>query len=857
MTATPQDPRLLARAIAPLCRRLRDVLLASLARAPRPAWPSPDAPDPQLADAVAQTLTLGLLAARAHGVALNAGLAHAARALTSSQPARDATPSTIAATLQLAADVAAHQPALQAALADLARHLDDVDAAAISRADPDAWLYFHEHFLDAHDPSLRRRTGTYYTPRPVVDAMVRLVDETLRARFPGSSGLADPAVTIVDPAAGTGTFLLAALRRISARDRDAAPRLVGLEIQPAPLALAELRLLAERSALALSRASLELRRTDTLAALPDLAGPGRILVVLGNPPYREKARGLGGLIESSGPLADWVPPPDWRVGPHLKHLHNLSIYFWRWATRAVFDAPSPADHGLVCFITVSGLIIGPGFQRMREYLRRMADELLVIHCSPEGHRPEVGTRVFPDVQHEVCIVLASRSPRTSPDTPARVLYRSLPAGARAAKFAALAAISRDDPDWQTCPTDWRAPLRPYTRGAWSSYPSLEQFFNYHGSGVMPGRTWVIAPDPASLQRRWHTLVHAADADKDRLFHNHLRGGLPGDKHARKVVHDGLPGFQGNPTPVADDRAPCPDPIPYAFRSFDRQFIIPDNRLINQPNPTLWSAHSHHQIYLTTIHRTSPESGPAITFTSSIPDMDHYNGRGGRVFPLWSDREATRPNIPAELLALLSRRYENSVAPEDLLAYLAAVAAHPAFTARFRDDLAQPGLRVPLTADPTLFKIAAALGRTILDLHCFTAPPATLVAHEIPDHVDTIAHDPTTRRLHLGTGHIDGVTPEVFNYQVSGKRVVRQFFNYRRHTRERPLIGTRRPPSPLSAIAQGRWLPAYTAELLALLKILDQLVALEPRQRDLLGRICDGPLLAADDLPSPPAAIAAR
>jgi hypothetical protein len=382
-------------------------------------------------------------------------------------------------------------------------------------------------------------------------------------------------------------------------------------------------------------------------------------------------------------------------------------------------------------------------------------------------------------------------------------------------------------------------------------------FDYHGSGVMPGRTWPIAPDPESLRRRWHALVHAPADAKARLFHNHLRNDLPGDKHLIKVVREGLPGFPANPVPVADDRAPCLDPVPYALRSFDRQFIIPDNRLINQPNPGLWSAHSPRQIYLTTVTRTAPESGPAITFTALVPDMDHYNGRGGRVFPLWADRDATRPNLPPALLEALSRRLRVAVAPEDVFAYLAAIAAHPAYGERFRRDLVQPGLHIPLTADPELFARAVALGRAVLHLHTFGArlpghappPRADPVAVAVPALVDSISHDPEARRLHLGAGHIDDVSAEVWHYQVSGKRVLRQFFNYRRRTRERPLIGTRRPPSPLAAIAPERWLPAYTAELLAVIRVLDALVALEPQQRDVLLAVCDGPQIAARELPA--------
>ena len=62
-------------------------------------------------------------------------------------------------------------------------------------------------------------------------------------------------------------------------------------------------------------------------------------MVIGNPPYKEKAKGKGGWIEEAkfgprtvGLLNDWIPPADWGVGAHAKHLRNLYVYFWRWAT---------------------------------------------------------------------------------------------------------------------------------------------------------------------------------------------------------------------------------------------------------------------------------------------------------------------------------------------------------------------------------------------------------------------------------------------------------------------------------------------------------------------------------------------
>ena len=102
----------------------------------------------------------------------------------------------------------------------------------------------------------------------------------------------------------------------------------------------------------------------------------------------------------------------------------------------------------------------------------------------------------------------------------------------------------------------------------------------------------------------------------------------------------------------------------------------------------------------------------------IPDLHHYNGRGGRVFPLWADREYRTPNLKAGLLRAVAAALGVAVGAPDLMAYFAAVAAHPAYTARFRSDLVQPGLRFPVTADAALFGEAVELGREVIWLHCF-------------------------------------------------------------------------------------------------------------------------------------------
>ena len=920
----PKSAKQLAQVSARLCRLLRDEVVEQLAlqseglTALKHDWGKqlfPDADDRQFADGYAQAVTFGLLVARAMDIPLKDGIHHAAYELRKSN-------SLIGTALGLLTDDDANQKALRTSLGTLRRVLNEVNWSTVSKDKPEAWLYFYEDFLEVYDNRLRKLTGSYYTPPEVVSAMVRLVDDVLKGDlFSRSAGLASTDVTLADPAVGTGTFLLGVMRRIAETVADdqgegavkgaiqaAMNRLIGFELQFGPFAVAQLRLIAEMQSLIKANdpspanmPDLKLFITNTLGnpfvedeALLQAGAVAKsrrdanaikksqkITVVLGNPPYKEKAKGKGGWIEqgSGGKLAApmdwWTPPRNWGVGAHSKHLKNLYVYFWRWATWKVFasgyeDAtglPAPDQEGIVCYITVAGFLGGDGFQAMRDDLRRSCSDIWVIDCSPDGHQPEVATRIFQGVQQPVCIVLAAKPLGKDRDRPAQVRFRALPKGRREDKFKALETLSLDGPEWQDARSGWRAPFFPAAKGAWATFPALKDFFVYDGSGVMPGRTWIIAPDAQSLNARWSKLIAEKDpAKKETLFHPHEGG----DKTVDKIAQKGLTGHEHRSIPVGKDPGGAVKPARYAFRSFDRQWILPDSRLINRPNPALWDDYSPKQVFLTAPDDRSPTNGPAFTAASLVPDLHNYNGRGGRAFPLWADAAARTPNVQPKLLTLLADSH-GAASPEDVMAYLAAVMAHPAYTARFQPDLVQPGLRVPLTADPALFADAVALGREVIWLHTygerFTDPeagrpkgpprmasgarPTVPADGAIPgapeDLPETMTYDPSKRRLHVGKGFIDNVAPEVWSYEVSGKQVVWHWFSYRKRDRTRPQIGDKRPPSPLDAMKPDHWLAEYTTDLIDLLNVLGRLVLLEPRQADLMDRILAAPKISVDQV----------
>ena len=857
----------------------------------------PEATDAEFADAYAQTITFGLIAARAAGAGLNVGDSVAERVAQATR-ALDADVGLIPTALTVLCSESAigHiEPAVESLLSLLAA----TDPALLN--DAGDWLYFYEDFLAQYDPELRKESGSYYTPAELVKFMVRLTDEVLVTRLGQPSGFADEAVTVIDPAVGTGTFLLHVIDRIAStveqRDgigavpgalRNAAARLIGFELQTGPYSVAQFRTGARFRRHGVGSAPRVLL-ADTLAnpyaeeehlgsiyepisrerrAANELKKSAPVMVAIGNPPYRERAKGLGGWVEHGKPdtkepsiLDDWKPPADWDVGAHVFNMSNLLVYFWRWATWKVLEnsgndgGESP---GVVCFVTTAAWLSGNGFQGIRSWLRHWCSEIWVVSLSPEGHQPDVPTRMFEQVQHEIAVVCAVRSLNTD-ESAATVRFREIAPGNRAAKFAELAAIGITDDSpraWTECPNEWRASFKPAGQHIWRTCPSLHDLLPWSSPGVLANRGWPTAQDSDTLERRWNELVAETDEERKKSLFKETR-----DRKILRSFKTNLPGCpQDAETPISRETRPCPAPIRLAWRSFDRQWIIPDKRVLDVPRPSLWEVRGDRQIHLTCIEDDHPDNGPAVTFTHLMPGLHHYHGRGGRAFPLWRDSTTTAPNVTPGLLGHLGALFDTNATPEDLLAYVAAVCAHPAYTAWFNDVSPHtPGLRIPVTADVDYWSMAVGVGRRVIWAQTFGEryvdssdgrPAGQIRVDNRPlSRSETgegtlnraLTYDAERQELRIGNGVFANVSPEVHGYEVSGRNVIKSWFNYRKASK-----GTQNPDS-LESIAPAGWRPEWDIELLDILNALTALVALEPEQAGLLEEIIDGPQITVDDL----------
>ncbi|MFI8950090.1 type ISP restriction/modification enzyme [Streptomyces sp. NPDC053750] len=906
----PQEVRrvsVLVQHIAPLCRLLREAVREQLraesgmdADDPtverpftglRSDWRRllfPTADDATFADGYAQTVTFALLLARTEDIRV-AGTSfheigrrlHAGHAL-------------MGKALQLLTDNVNER--FEVTLALLARTVERVDWETIRQGNRDAYLHLYESFLSVYDDDLRRRSGSYYTPHQVVEEMVRLTEDVLRTRLGKARGYGDDGVHIVDPAMGTGTYLhtitervarQAAARSGEAMARDAigrlAGRLYGFELQMGPFAVAELRAadLLKKHGAELPPGGLNLHVTDTLddpyvqeeqlastyAALSDSRARANhvkanvpVTVVISNPPYDDKAENRGGWIEKRvkgqgrPPLDDFRHPGNGRYEHALK---NLYVYFWRWATWKVFDVHADDRHGVVCFITPSAFATGPAGRGMRDYLRRTCDEGWVINLSPEGQRSDVATRVFPHVAQPLSICLFVRHADHDATRPARIHYRALH-GKRAEKFAQLRAVGLDDDGWRDAHTEGIRPFTPAALSDWEEYPALDALFPWGSLGFTTNRSWVSSPHPSVLQHRWARLCGEEDQEAKALLFKET-----GDRRLDARVTC-LPGFPHPDRTIGGEAGTRPPLLRVALRSFDRQWLIADNRVLDRPRPDLWESLQPGQVFLNQQSSHEIDSGPALVATALLPDTHHFNGRGGRVHPvLHPDGSA---NVPTGLLRYLSAVLGlDGVTVHDLAAYAVAVAGHSAFTEHFTEELLTPGVRLPLTRDPELWSEAVRLGRAFLGAATYgergDPPEAPASAQEgvgfppgDPRQVryttpigsavpDTLTYDEESSTLHVGLGAFTGVPPEVWNYEVGGMRIVKKWFGYRKAS------PTSRRTSPLDDLHVTTWPSEWSTELIDLLSVLRRLVDLAPAQQVLTTKIVNSPVVTIADLTS--------
>jgi len=294
-------------------------------------------------------------------------------------------------------------------------------------------------------------------------------------------------------------------------------------------------------------------------------------------------------------------------------------------------------------------------------------------------------------------------------------------------------------------------------------------------------------------------------------------------------------------------------------------------------PVLWNVRSPSQVFLSTLINHPLGPGPALAAAAFPPDLHHFRGSYGakEVLPLYRDSAATESNVLIGIMELLAVAYGHDVTTADVVAYLYGILAQPEYTGRFGQELANREIRVPLTKNADLFEAVASIGRRLLWLHTYGERfhttggdhPLPLAEGEqarrygqvprgqarcvraVPDdpeqYPEDFQYNTETRTLHVGDGAFAPVEADVYEFEVSGLKVVQSWLGYRM---KRPHG---RRSSPLDDIGPERWTAEFTTQLLELLWVLEATVEIYPEQAELLSEVIAGDLFTADELPEVP------
>ncbi len=398
----------------------------------------------QFADVYAQTITYGLFTARLHDKTL---------ADFSREEARGLIPRSNPFVRQLfdyvcGANLDDRVVWIVDALCEVYRAADvgsilQSFGKATGRNDP--IVHFYEDFLGAYDSKLRKARGVWYTPEPVVNFIVRAVDEVLKTHFKLPDGLADTSkvtievdgqgkkakqkldvhrVQLLDVAAGTGTFTAEAIKQVYSRfvgqegmwssyvEEHLLPRLHGFEILMASYAMCHLKidlLLQEtgykpknpqnppRLNVFLTNA-LEEHHPDVgtlfaswLAKEANEASRIKkdipIMVAYGNPPYSVSSQNKGQWIQ--GLVADY------KTGLNERNINSLSddyVKFIRFAEHHIEKTGS----GIVAMITNNSFLDGIVHRQMRKHLLQTFDHIYILDLHGSTKKQEVSPDGSPD-----------------------------------------------------------------------------------------------------------------------------------------------------------------------------------------------------------------------------------------------------------------------------------------------------------------------------------------------------------------------------------------------------------------------------------------------------------------------------
>lgn len=567
------------------------------------------------ADIYAETIAYGMFAARLHDTTLDT---------FSRQEALELLPKSNPFLRSLFSYVAGYDLDDRIAwiIDDLARVFQACDVGKLMEGfgkltgQKDPFLHFYETFLAAYNPAKRKAKGVWYTPEPVVNFIVRAVDEVLQTEFGLPDGLADTSkvtidwdtgqtdkkgkavrikkevhrVQILDPATGTGTFLAEVIKQIAPKikgvapgmwssyiEADLIPRLHGFELLMASYAMCHMKLdmiLTEmgykptgnppRLSVYLTNsleegepANQTLPFTQWLSREAKGANTIKrdmpIMCVIGNPPYSKSSSNNG----------EWIMEQMARYKEGLSerkvNLNDDYMKFIRLAESLIEKNGS----GIVAMITNNSFLDGITQRGMRRHLRETFDRITILNLhgdtrsdAPTSDRDE---NVF-DIMQGVAITVMRAHNRVDRGSLAPVHYCDM-TGRRSAKYEGLSSLDIHDARFHEI--DCQEPLHrfvPVEKIQGQQYEqgfSVSAFFGKLSSGIQTKQDALcIAPQSDALAQR---LDDFRNLDENAL---RTKYSIPKDSRDWKM-----------PLAMADVRSGKGEIVPFLYKPFDIQTIF--------------------------------------------------------------------------------------------------------------------------------------------------------------------------------------------------------------------------------------------------------------------------------------------
>jgi SOS-response transcriptional repressor LexA len=748
--------------------------------------------------------------------------------------------------------------------------LDDANMEAVVRdfgdrnPQEDPVIHFYELFLKEYDAKKRMHRGVFYTPRPVVSYIVRSVDELLRSEFGLVDGLADTTtwgemakkdkdlripdgvsadkdfVQILDPATGTGTFLVEVIdlihkslvekwraqghgkQKMDALWNEFVPkhlltRLHGYELLMAPYAIAHLKIglklyetgyrfgSNERARVYLTNALEPAKSAQlSLGLLPALAHEaeavstikrgGRFTVVLGNPPYAGFSANHGEWITG---LIDTYRFVNGKALDERKvWLKNDYVKFLRLAQHAI----ETIGQGIVGMITDHSYLDGPTFRGLRSSLIRVfpVAHFLNLHGNSKRREqnPAGGSdeNVF-EITQGVAIALLASTGASDPATAIADLW-----GSRAQKYHDLASSSEATTHWE--PLAPEPPFFTFARpsvGAAEEYKngwSITDVFSIGSNGVQTSRdSLVLATTREDLIGRFEWIRDRNTAEKEIV----LAFGVEDKSFWR---------LKAARVALQNDRSWKRHATKYAYRPFDdcwlyasgdfvhrlrrevMQHMLRPNRAIAVGRAGLVVQGAWNLVFVTKsicdhnlFYRGSSLNCPLYRYDDDQLSLSENAGDAGRSHNI-------SPRFAAELARVLGVALDrtsslpNGVPPEMIFDYAYAVLHSPSYRQRYSELLKVDFPRLPLPSSVELLRNLAKVGGALVDLHLLESRnPERPIAEHVGRRSQLVEKvswsDGTVWLDDAQTSGFKGVPGEVWNLYVGGYQVCEKWLKDRK------------------------------------------------------------------------------